>query len=410
MNIKEVIIRKGNDHLTLKFSVLQLTFWSTWCSFFSFAGMYFTARGFSYTFIGLAMSAAVMSGVAGQIFWGYLCDKTHSIKKVFVLANVIIWALVMIFSIRTSQIFTILLMAFLGFCQIPQAAILDSWIIRKSSMERLNYGFIRMWASLGFSFFAWVIGAMIDETGFMIMFIFNTFFVICSLVAALLTSDPPVRQEKKREINLKKSYIKLLANKRYSLFLVACFLAGFGTQAADNLLPLIVKNLGGTASDLGMVIFLSAITEVPIFMLSIKIFQRFSNKTCFLFSFSVYILQYIILMLAKSPLAVAIGMSLQGIGFAIFLPNIRKFANSNSPVELRTSAQTMTDAVNTGLAGTIASFLGALVIENFSVAAMFGVCIAFTSTAMIIMLIICKRPKEKSSAALAVTCDKNPCI
>jgi PPP family 3-phenylpropionic acid transporter len=394
MTIKELIIRQVDSHLTLKFSILQLTFWSTWCSFFSFAGMYFTSKGLSYTFVGLAMSVAVMSGVFGQIFWGYISDKTRSMQKVFMLANIIIWVLVMIFSIRIIPAFTILLMALLGFCQIPQVAVLDSWIMRKSSVQHLNYGFIRMWASLGFSFFAWVIGILIDETGFIIMFVFTTILVICTLVVSLLTADPPIRQEKKQKISLKKSYVKLFLNKKYSVFLVGCFLAGFGTQAADNLLPLIVSNVGGTASDLGMVIFLSAITEVPIFMLSIKIFQHFSNKKCFVLSFSIYILQYIILMIAKSPLAVAIGMSLQGIGFAIFLPNIRKFANNNSPHELRTSAQTMTDAVNTGLAGTIASFFGALVIENFSVAVMFGICIVLTSTAMIIMLII-NSPQKK---------------
>jgi len=376
----------GNHKLTLKFSILQFTFWSTWCSFFSFAGMYFIHNGYSYSFVGAAISVAISCGIAGQVFWGFLCDKMQSIKRVFIFANILLLLAILTLSHPISPLQIFISIGFLGFCQMPQSAILDSWILKKNVTIPLNYGFIRMWASIGFSCFGWIIGLSIEGAGYWVMFVFAAVFITGTVTVSFLCADATGSSEGIKFYNMRQNYVRLMKNKTYLMFLIACFLIGLGNQATDNLLPLVVADVGGSSGDLGMVMFLSAITELPFFFYSTKIFSRFRPRQCFCFTCCAFALQYLIIAYAQSTAMVAVGMLFQGVGFSILLPNLRTFAYQNSPKELRTSAQTLTDAVNTGLAGVVASACGAVIIEKVSVSVMFMICIVFLVLAMSIFI------------------------
>lgn len=391
---RKIIRQYGNAKLTLKFSILQFLLWSTWCSFFSFAGMYFVKSGFSYSFAGAALSVAICCGIAGQVFWGFLCDKLQSIKKVYVIANILLFAAILTLSRPASQWQIIIAIGFLGFCQTPLPAVLDSWILKKNVKTPLNYGFIRMWAVVGFSSFGWIVGLSIEKLGYWVMFVFAAFFVTCTVVVSLLTADAAGSGEGLKLRNMGQSYLQLLKNKKYLLFIIACFLIGLGNQVTDNLRPLVVVDAGGNSGDLGIVIFLSAITELPFFFYSNKIFSRFSQRQCFIFSGCAYMLHFFLIALAKSTAAVAFGMMFQGIGFSVLLPNLRSFADQNVPEELRTSGQTLTDALFAGLAGAVASAFGSMIIEYTSVAVLYSICIGFVALAMGLFIRITAGVKE----------------
>jgi PPP family 3-phenylpropionic acid transporter len=380
---RKFLMQHGDKKLTLKFSILQFSLWTTWCSFFSFAGMYFLDNGYSYPFVGAALSLAICSGIAGQAFWGFLCDKMQSIRKIYILANILMFLTILTLSRPISPLQILISISFLGFCQTPQPAVLDTWILKKNENIPLNYGFIRMWAAIGFSLFGWIVGLSIDEAGYWVMFVFAALFVICTITVSLITADVTTMDNDAIKLrDMGKSYGRLLKNKKYLLFLIACFLIGLGNQATDNLRPLVVADVGGNSGDLGMIIFLSAITELPFFFYSSKIFSRFNPRQCFVFSCFAYMIHFLLVAIADSTAAIALGMMFQGVGFSLLLPNIRAFADKNVPGELKTSGQTLTDAIFAGLAGVIASASGAMIIENTSVTMLFGICISFVVVAL----------------------------
>lgn len=395
MCYRQYIVKYGDKKLTLKFSILQLSLWSTWCSFLSFAAMYFVKSGYSYTFAGVALSVAISCGIAGQIFWGFLCDKIQSIKKVYIMANIIL--LISIFTLFRimSPLHILIAIGCVGFCQTPLPAVLDSWILNKNVENQLNYGFIRMWAAIGFSFFGWIIGLGIEKSGYWVMFAFAAVFVVCTVVVSLLTADAAETGAILKHRNNSHSYVQLFKNKKYLLFLIACFLIGLGNQVSDNLRPLIVSDVGGNSGDLGMVLFLAAVTELPFFFYSSKIFSRFNARQLFIFSGCAYGIHFLLVAVARSIAAVAIGMMFQGVAFSVLLPNMRIFAYDNVPEELRTSGQTLTDALFAGLAGVIASAFGAVIIEYTSVMTLYSICIVFAAVAVGILLSISKKEEKQ---------------
>lgn len=376
----------GNEKLTLKFSILQFTLWTTWCSFFSFAAMYFVDSGYGYSFVGVALSVAIGCGIAGQVFWGFLCDKIQSIKKVYILVNILLLLAILTLYRPVSPIHILISIGFFGFCQTPLPAILDSWILKKHVANSLDYGFIRMWAALGFSLFGWIVGINIEKAGYWVMFVYAGFFITCTTVVSLLTADAEGSDQGIKLKDMGPGYMKLLKNKKYLLFLAACLMIGLGNQASGNLRAMVVTEVGGNSDSLGMIIFLAAITELPFFFFSSKIFSRFTAKQCFVFSCCAYMIHFIIVALAKSIAAVAFGMMFHGIGFSVLLPNLRAFAYNNVPEELRTSGLTLTDALFAGLAGVISSAFGAIIIENTSVAVLYSIFVAFVIFALVIFL------------------------
>lgn len=375
-----------SHRLTICFSIMQFSYWAMWCSFYSFAGMYLSHYGMSYAVVGITMSAAVLSGIAGQFFWGYLCDRFHTVKKVFLLANAVIWITILLLCANKSAPVLMALMAALGFSLYPQPAILDSWILKKANSHPLNYGFLRMWAALGYAVFVLVIGAAIEAYGFSVIPFFSTFFFAVTAAAALLTPDPNAAESAvSKPAALRGSYKRLLTDRKYVSFLCVCFLIGFGLQTSDNLMPIIVETAGGSPGNLGFVIFASAITEIPFFFLSDKIQRRFSHKTCFNFALCLFVLKFIIITAAFSPAMLAFGMTFQGVGFAIFLPCIRFFAHQNAPRELSTSAQTITDGVTTGLSGAVATLIGGTVIQYLGSRVLLALCLVLALLALLLV-------------------------
>lgn len=372
--------------LTACFGVMQFSYWAMWCSFYSFAGMFLSYHGMSYTLVGITMSITVLSGVLGQFFWGYLCDRFHTVKKVFLLANVVIWMTILLLCKSESIPALMLLMAVLGFALYPQPAVLDSWILKKAASYPLNYGFLRMWAALGYAIFVWVIGMAVERSGFGVIPIFTTLFFAVTVLAALLAVDLNTSETSPpKKAALRGSYRRLLMDRKYLLFLFICFLIGFGLQTSDNLMPIIVETAGGSPGNLGFVIFSSAITEIPFFFLSDKIQRRFSPKTCLCFALLLFVLKFVIIIAAFSPMMLAFGMAFQGVGFAIFLPCIRLYAHKNAPSELSTSAQTITDSVTTGLSGTVATLIGGSVIQYFGSKTLLGICLALALSALFLV-------------------------
>ncbi len=374
--------------MTSKFSLLQFAFWCAYCSFLSFAGMYFLHMEYSYTFVGQLIALSILAGIAGQIFWGFCCDKLKSRKKVYIIANSIA-LIAILFLLFENPVLSTVIMIIVGFTQIPQSSVLDSWILNISDSIASKYGFTRMWATVGFCAFGFIIGNAIESVGYWIIFCFVTAFTVLNISVAAITPDTAYSKTTQTiSLNqLFRSYGLLIRNKRFLIFLTACLFIGLGHQSANSLLSIIVTDVGGSAKDLSIAIFVSAVAEIPLFFFSSKLMERFSLKTCLITANLFFIIQFILLMTANSVASVTIAMMFQGIAFAILLPALRVFVQKTAVPELTTSALTLTDAINTGLAGAVASIIGSAVIEVYGISILFFVALILGTTSLILFLI-----------------------
>ena len=137
-----------------QFSLLQAFFFSAWAAFAGFNVYYLREAGFSNTEIGFAMSVMMGMGVLGQTFWGYVCDRFRSVKRVFIFCMVLLATTIALYPFNASIVTVTLSMGLIGFLWMPQQSIIDSWIFASSKELGRNYGFMRAWGSLGYALVA----------------------------------------------------------------------------------------------------------------------------------------------------------------------------------------------------------------------------------------------------------------
>ena len=384
--MQKIVVKENSTRkIKLQFSLLQFTFWCSWCAFTSFSLLYFKSMGLSDTQIGFALSINILCGILGQLIWGFLCDRFRTIRKIFILANFMIGVIVLLFLIAKSPLFILSLMGLLGFAQIPQPAILDTWILKKMPGREQEYGSIRLWASIGFALSALVFGRLIDRFGYPTMFISALFFLVLSLILSWMIPD--IKEKITEREGLKKAYKELLTRKTYLFFICICFTIGLAARTTHTLLPLIIEKVNGHAGHLGLALFITGIAEIPMLIASRKFGKRFKSLNLILLSCFFYLVQFIFLFLAKSPLLIFFAMIFQGLAFGNYLPSVRLFVYENAPKNLRTTTQTLTDGISSSLTGVIGSAVGGVIIQNFGVHTMVIICIFLIASVIIVLLL-----------------------
>jgi len=369
--------------LKIRFSLLQFTFWCSWCAFTSFVALYLKTEGLSQSQIGFALSVNTLSGIMGQLVWGFLCDRFGTIRRIFLAANVMIAIVILSFLLFKGTTATLLLMGLLGFAQIPQPSILDTWILKKLPNREKEYGSIRLWASIGFALFALGFGTIINLLGFAVLFIAPTVFIMASLILAWTLEDIDRRDGGAGSMRLKSAFKELAANKGFLYFIAVCFTIGLAARTTHLLLPLIIEAVEGTSFHLGLALFITGVAEIPMLLLSKRLSKRFKPQSLVLLSVLCYGVQFALLFHANSLFLVFVAMAFQGLAFGNLLPSVRLFVYKETPESLRTTAQTITDAIYSSLAGVIGSAVGGIIIQKSGLPTLIMVCLGLITIAFL---------------------------
>jgi PPP family 3-phenylpropionic acid transporter len=370
--------------LKFRFSLLQFTFWCSWCAFTSFVALYLKQEGLSQSQIGFALSVNTLSGIVGQLVWGFLCDRFGTIRRIFLSANVMIALVILSFLLFKGTTAKLLLMGLLGFAQIPQPSILDTWILKKLPNREKEYGSIRLWASIGFAFFALGFGTVINLLGFAALFIAPTVFILASLILAWTLEDIDCQTDGGTgSMRLKPAFKELVSNKGLLYFIAVCFTIGLAARTTHLLLPLIIEAVKGTSFHLGLALFITGVTEIPMLLLSKRLSKRFKPQSLVLISVLCYGVQFTLLFLANSLFLVFMAMAFQGLAFGNLLPSVRLFVYKETPEAVRTTAQTITDAIYSSLAGVIGSAAGGIIIQKSGLPTLIMVCLGLIAIAFL---------------------------
>lgn len=371
------------DRIKIKFSILQISYWCAYGAFSSFMAAYMQSKGMSATLLGIMLMVNTFGAFVGQFFWGMLCDKLKSNKRIYFLASILILIVeVLIFS-TDSWTLIIITFGLLGFVQQPLAANLDTWILSTYRKTPQVYGPIRSTASIAFAVFTFFYGGILDKNGYQLMLICSAFFLVTGAVTAALTPD--VTAEKpKQQIDKKDTFPwkALVKNREYLLVLFMLFGTGIASAPVMQLMAVIMKNVDGSVAYVGYAMFASSLMQVPFMVYSGKL-SRFPAKSRIIVAGCIYLVTVWGMSFAKTPIILLVFCALNGIGYGILLPALRSLITAIAPKDLNTTAQGICDAVYTSLGSMMSSLLAGIFVDNFSVAVMLWVCGIIQAAAII---------------------------
>ncbi len=330
-------------------------------------------------------------GIAGQYFWGYICDRNQTVKKVFIVCLLGLAAVVVPYQFYTSPVAVIAAMGVIGFLWNPASSIIDSWILESSSDLARNYGFMRAWGSIGFALLASVFGTAIEKFGWGLMF--SSFGILALVTVGMATtiedSHKPVDNKPRQKANP----VELFKNLDYLLLMVVSLLIFIPANTVTTFLPVMLKGLGGTATHQGLALFAVAISEFPILVLARRFVSRLNAQLLLLIAGTFYFLRIVLMLLAQSPTAIILIGLLQSVTFGIYLPTVRHYVNQIAPDGLKTTAQTAITAVFFGAASIVASLAGGMVMDRYGLGVLLTACVAISALAVLMLAVMVLRSR-----------------
>ena len=391
---------------TARFSLLQFLFWSSIVCFEAFLVPYLRSVGYAPSQVGIVMAAVFALALVGQPILGSITDRIRSPR--YLVTAVLIVAAVgvnLIPVVRFSLIAIVGLALLYSVTANSLPAVLDAWIMsRRDTPGPPDYGIARGFGSLGFAAAAVIIGFLTDRYGLELLFPAYLVLVLAAAGTALFMPRPPrlprsPRPERPRsqgkqatadwtpeELGLPAPAPEVrtpplrgfldglraaLHNPSYLLLLGSAMVAFTGLRAGITFIPLLLEEVGGTVSDVGLAHSIGAVSEVPLFFLSGLILRRYRGLPllgAILVLFAVRLFAYTLVGAAWGVLALQLT---HGLTFGLFLAAAVDYVHRIAPPEHRGFFQALAPSVYFGIGSIAGSWLGGIIIEATSVVVLY---------------------------------------
>lgn len=367
------------------FAIIQFLFWSALVTFEAFMVPYLRAQGYTPAEIGPIMSAVFGLAIVGQPLLGAVVDRLASPKRV-IAGALIVGGLVVVAVPAVVTWYTAVLVIALTYSMTANSlpAVLDGWIMaRREENPRINYGIARGFGSAGFAVGGATIGVVADRYGTSI--IFPIYLAIIVVTAGFVLRVPSIQRDtegagstagmepaQRRPLDfIRENAAAVMTNGPYLFLLIASYLAFVGLRAALTFLPILVEEINGGVSDVGLAHSVAAISETPFFFLSGFILLRIKGPGLIAALLAVLSVRLFAYTLIGSTTQLFVLQLTHGLTFGLFLAATVDYIHRIAPPRQRSFFQALAPSVYFGLGSITGSWLGGVIIERFSTTVMY---------------------------------------
>lgn len=327
--------------------------------------MYCQDIGLSASQISYIVSFAPLLSIATQPFFGYLADKWKSPRKVSILLLCGIILNTLLFAL--SKNFWILL--------ITSGITLSFYNAITPLSDRIGvsspyeFGKIRLWGSVGYALMAQVSGILYEHISPFSNYIASMLGALITIICIYYVSDPKIvenNEVKKEKLSTKVIMKELIHNRPYMIFLLISFFYLGTTSANYNYLSIFIREMGGTATDVGTYQLFATLFEIPMILLTDRIVRRIPFKYIMYFAISVSCINfawYATLPSAKAIIAVFVFKGFSTILFTMITVRLIILLVQDDYVSTAYGIQSM---VGRGLGATIFQLIGGNIIDHYS--------------------------------------------
>ncbi len=348
----------------LSFAALDSIYWAFYAAFVGFTSTYLLACGMSNSVLSIMLACFMGCSFIGSFFWGSVCDKVKTNKKVFIpefiAANVIAF-IIYYMADKNMWISTVLYPVF-GFLSAPLGSNLDTWMLRSFHKDAATYGRARAVGSAGYAITALIMGSLINMIGYQMIPIGFLFFAAFVLLISSMIKEVPF--ETVLAQNSTGSPKELLQVKPYIFMLIVVFFTGLAISPINNLKTIILKSVGGDVSILGLDSFLGVMVQAVFIFISGNLKKIPAYVRLFLMTITIFITMCLV-SLAVSPWMVIIGTIFTNMSYGIMLPTQREIVEATVPATLKNTAHSLSDAMYGSFSGILALTYSGFVMDAF---------------------------------------------
>lgn len=372
----------------LEFIFVEIFFWCA-IAVTMFNVVYLNELKLSSSVIGILLGACALISFVAQPLWAWLSDRVGSSKTVFMLCLGASSACYLLLAfVRSAPAAAVILMIDIFF-RCSGNSLLDVWIISKTSREnKVGYGSIRLWGSIGFAAAIFLFGRTVDLRSVRIIFpAYSAFMLLTILLCSRIEGNTiPMRPSGAGSARIG----SLFRNYTYVTFLLFVFLLYIPNGPFLSFLPTFVQSVGGTKAQYGLMQSIKALTEVPFFLLGKRLLDRYGPVRLMILATVISLVQALAYALSQNVLEVSLALLLSGPSFSLFSVGMLHYIYSLSPDGMKTMAQTLVSTTAANISAMIGNSGGGMLIDRMNLKSLYwaGSLFIAVSLALFVLSII----------------------
>jgi MFS transporter, PPP family, 3-phenylpropionic acid transporter len=316
-----------------------------------FLPLWLKAKGLDVSQIATVVAAMMAVRVIGAPFFAYLADRTGNrilVIRCCALASLAAYLLLPTM-VGFGQILPVALIAGLLFA--PVFPLTEGFSVDASATHGLDYGRIRLWASLSFLMGSLISGALLTR----LPAESTAWLIACAqglaVLATFLLPGEPERGEDHEEPSAMKfvAALRFLFGSRFTVFLLAASLSNSSHAMLYSFGSVHWTKLGFDTFTIGMFWACAVSAEVGLFAFSNRVIDRVGPSMLLCIGLCGGVLRWTGMSFANSGLAFGLLQMLHAVSFACSHLALMHFIRLNVPNNLRNTAQ----GLYTALAGGV---------------------------------------------------------
>ncbi|MEE3312967.1 MAG: MFS transporter [Treponema sp.] len=412
MTNEKSVSQKGNTVTwTVRYALINITYFAAFCTVHAYAAVFLLANGFSNTQVGILLAVANIISAVFQPFIAGVIDKPGALtNRRFILVSVLIilaGSVVLLFSAK-SKVLIFIIYALIYMIQFSYQPVMTALCFEYQKAGcPIYYGLARGLGSASFAFMSAFIGGIVERHGVSVLLFVN---IITMLLSALiiftfkkpvpktdseLDSETDAVDEKSPAKSDDEAVEKSAAHNNigdfartypaFMLFLVGTICFYFAHNMINDFMIQIIRSLGGGEKELGYSNFLQAILELPVMALIGFVLKKISSRKMLVFSGAAFFVKILILLFAGNMAVFYCSQSMQLFAYAVFIPAAAYYVSQNMEELDQVKGQAyITSAITLG--GVFSNLISGVILDHFGIMPMLltgtvvcgvGVLIAF---------------------------------
>lgn len=360
--MKESNAYKGSgSRFPLRLFFVFLFFYSGEAIYNTYINLYMSGLRYSNTQIGLIISVSTVCSLLSQMVWGVVSDRVGKRKNVLELLFVGTALVALMFYLSTDYIALMILVSLFSFFFSPLIPLLDNYLLEFVEGTKWNYGQIRLGGTIGYCATVLTIGFFLGGEYGQIFWMVAATMLLGFMISSTLQDSAGRRMEEedRKEKTARASAYRVLAENRELVVLIAYNIAfQFGVSLFYNFYPIYYVGLGGKETFIGVIMFVAAISDVPVFLFAGKLIQRFGYIRIMIGAGAITCIRWVLLAAFHHPVLVIAVTFLHGMGFSTSAYCIAVYINDHIPEQYHATAQSVKSVFGTVVSRVILGVIG----------------------------------------------------
>ena len=399
---------------TLRYTLINITYFMAFCTLHAYAAVYLLDRGFTNTQIGLLLAVANITSALAQPMVASLIDRQGMFTNrnvMIICAGIIAAGSALLLVADTNKILVFIVFALIYMIQFTYMPVMTALNFEYQNHGiNIIYGLARGLGSAGFAITSALVGGIVEKEGVRILLYLNIVIMAVQMVIVYFfklpkdakTGENGKPDESVNDINSEEEASSLTAflgkYPAFVLMLTGTVLIFFTHNMLNDYLIQIVRPLGGSEKHLGYATFIAAFLELPTMAAMTFFSKKLSMRVMLVISGIAFTVKALIMTLATNIPMVYISQSMQLLAYAVFIPASAYYVSQNISETDQVKGQAFVTSCFT-LSGVFSSLLCGVILDHMGVKAMLviGLIVSVAGAALLTRAMLStKRAKEPS--------------